>query len=297
MRISLEGQTSANRQSLAEAYQHCLNLTRSHYENFPVASRLLPHRLRKPVSVIYAFARNADDFADEGDLSITARLARLDVYVAKLDSVRGHQDLDDPVFEALSDVIGRYGLPLEPFYDLLTAFRQDVTKRRYADIEEVLDYCSYSANPVGRLVLHLAGEASEENLHDSDAICSALQLINFWQDLEQDFVENDRIYLPHDEMTACGVTEVHLTERRSDAALRTLLDRQIDRARRLLMSGAPLGTRLKGRLGLEIRATVQGGLSILDALARRDDLFARPRLRYRDWVDILWRAVFTRHHR
>ena len=293
MSITLDDQTSTKRQTLADAYHHCLNLTRSHYENFPVASRLLPRQLQRPISVIYAFARSADDFADEGDLSADIRLARLDDYVSKLDAIRAQQELTDPIFIALADVIARHQLPFEPFYDLLTAFRQDVTKQRYADFAEVLDYCRHSANPVGRLVLHLAREATPDNLRDSDAICSALQLINFWQDLDQDLSENDRIYLPQDEMAACGVTTEQLAARRSDAALRTLLDAQIERARQLLLSGAPLGRRLTGRLGLEIRATVQGGLAVLDALARREDLFARPRLRRKDWLGILWRAVFS----
>lgn len=294
MTISINSQAPRSPQALAAAYHHCLSLTRSHYENFPVASRLLPRQLQSPISVIYAFARSADDFADEGDLPVEIRLARLDDYVSKLDALRTQQDVDDSIFIALADVIARHDLPFEPFYDLLSAFRQDVTKKRYADFGEVLSYCRCSANPVGRLVLHLAREATPDNLRDSDAICSALQLINFWQDLDQDLAENDRIYLPQDEMAACGVSEEQLAARRSDAALRALLDCQIERARRLLLSGAPLGTRLKGRLGLEIRATVHGGLGVLDALARREDLFARPRLRRRDWLGILWRALFSR---
>jgi squalene synthase HpnC len=293
MSILVDEQSSTKHQALADAYHHCLNLTRSHYENFPVASRLLPRQLQRPISVIYAFARSADDFADEGDLSKDIRLTRLDNYVSKLDAIRAQHEVTDPIFIALADVIARHQLPFEPFYDLLAAFRQDVTKQRYADYAEVLDYCRHSANPVGRLVLHLAREATPDNLRDSDAICTALQLINFWQDLDQDLSENDRIYLPQDEMAACGVTIEQLAARRSDTALRSLLDTQIERARHLIVSGAPLGHRLKGRLGLEIRATVQGGLGVLDALARREDLFARPRLRRRDWLGILWRALFS----
>jgi len=296
MTIALGSEQRASPKTLEDAYRHCLRLTRRHYENFPVASRLLPRRLQRPIAVIYAFARSADDFADEGTLSEETRLALLDDYVAKLDALRNHHPIDDPIFIALSDVIAQHGLPLEPFYDLLSAFRQDVTKRRYADFAEVLAYCRCSANPIGRLVLHLCNEATPQNLRDADAICTALQLINFWQDLAQDYEENNRIYLPQDEMAACGVTESQLTERRSDAALRKLLDMQIERARRMLVSGAPLGAplgaRLKGRLGLEIRATIHGGLCVLDALARRDDLFARPRLRRRDWLRIVWRALF-----
>ena len=291
MPTTLNNAAPTDRQDLADAYRHCLNLTRSHYENFPVASRLLPRQLQRPISVIYAFARSADDFADEGDLPEETRLARLDEYVSRLDAIGEGREVTDPVFIALADVVARKALPLEPFYDLLSAFRQDVTKNRYADFDEVLAYCRRSANPVGRLVLHLAGEATPDNVRDSDAICSALQLINFWQDLNQDLTENDRIYLPQDEMAAFGISEAQLTERRGDAALRILLDEHIERARRLLLSGAPLGKRLTGRLGLEIRATIHGGLKILDILARREDLFARPRLRRRDWLSILWHTL------
>lgn len=274
------------------AYEHCLRITRGHYENFPVASRLLPRHLQRPISVIYAFARNADDFADEGDLPEAQRLALLDDYVAKLNTIHDQRPLDDPVFIALQDVIHHYSLPLELFHDLLSAFRQDVTKRRYADFAEVLDYCRRSANPVGRLVLHLFKEASDENLRDSDAICTALQLINFWQDLSQDKDENDRIYLPQDEMTRHGVTDQQLAEKRNDPALKNLMNLQILRSEQLLLSGAGLGRRLRGRLGLEIRATIHGGLSILNAMKRRDNPFIRPRLRRFDWLRILWRAFF-----
>jgi squalene synthase HpnC len=291
MTSAAEGQGSESAQILDEAYRHCLRLARSHYENFPVASRLLPQRLQRPISVIYAFARSADDVADEGDLPEQARLSRLDDYVAKLDAIRDCRSGDDALFIALSDVIEQHALPIEPFYDLLAAFRQDVTKHRYADFVEVLAYCRCSANPVGRLVLHLSNEASPANLSDSDAICTALQLINFWQDIAQDCDENDRIYLPQDEMSLCGISDAQLAEHRSDTALRNLLDMQLGRARRLLLSGAPLGSRLKGRLGLEIRATVQGGLLMLNALARRDNLFDRPRLRRRDWLRIMFRAL------
>lgn len=280
--------------SVHDAYRDCLRLARGHYENFPVASRLLPRRLRRPIAVVYAFARSADDFADEGDLPVEVRLSLLDEYVARLDAVRDGLALSDPVFIALRDMRAQCSLPLEPFYDLLSAFRQDVIQKRYADFAQLLDYCRRSANPVGRLVLHLSGEATTENLRDSDAICTALQLINFWQDLAQDFDDNHRIYLPQDEMAAWAITEAHFIERRGDAALRGLLQQQIARARRLLLSGAPLGMRLKGRLGLEIRATINGGLRVLDALARRDNPFARPRLRRRDWTGILWRAVFPK---
>jgi squalene synthase HpnC len=181
--------------NLETAYRHCERLARSHCENFPVASWLLPRRLRRPIAVIYAFARTADDFADEGHYSAAQRLALLNGYGAKLQQLERGEATDDPLFIALADVIARYQLPLQLFYDLLSAFAQDVTKKRYTDFGELLDYCRRSANPVGRLLLHLSGNASAENLQLSDKICSALQLINFYQDLAQDFAENERIYL------------------------------------------------------------------------------------------------------
>lgn len=278
--------------TLESAYQHCMRMTRSHYENFPVASRLLPRALRTPVSVIYAFARSADDFADEGELAPAERLARLDGYWRQLDAIAAGRTPDDPIFIALADVVQRHALPLQLLYDLLTAFRQDVVKSRYANFDEVLAYCRYSANPVGRIVLHLAGEAGADNLRDSDKICTALQLINFWQDLEQDYLESNRVYLPQDELAAYGVAEEQLGRRGNSPALRALIDKQIERSRGLMLDGAPLGARLRGRLGIEIRATIHGGLCVLDALARRrDDVFARPRLRRRDWLRVLRRAL------
>lgn len=278
--------------SLAQAYDHCMRMTRSHYENFPVASHLLPRALRPAISVIYAFARTADDFADEGKLSPLERLTHLDDYRYKLDALSSGAGVSDPIFIALADVKQRTGLPLQPLYDLLSAFRQDVIKRRYANFDEVLDYCRRSANPVGRMVLHLFDEATPDNLRDADHICTALQLINFWQDVEQDCVENNRIYLPQDEMAAYGIDETQLQTRSNSPALRTLMDKQIDRSRALLLAGAPLGERLRGRLGVEIRATVHGGLAVIEALGRnRDDVFARPRLRRRDWMRVLWRSL------
>ena len=278
--------------TLPDAYAHCLHLTRSHYENFPVASVFLPKRLREPISVIYAFARTADDFADEGDLAPEVRLAKLDTYVAGIDAITNGSTIDDPVFIALKDVMSRHALPAQLFYDLLTAFRMDVTKQRYANYDEVLYYCRHSANPVGRLLLHLYALATPINLAHSDAICSALQLINFWQDIGQDYHENNRIYLPQDEMAHYGVTEDHLQQSRTDAKMRSLMAMQIERTRRLMLSGAPLGRVLPGRMGFELRLTYHGGLRVLQALeSQRDDAFTRPRLKANDWLAMMWGAL------
>ncbi|MDX1377085.1 MAG: squalene synthase HpnC [Burkholderiales bacterium] len=263
-----------------------------HYENFPVASLLLPARLRAPVRVIYRFARSADDFADEGDAPPDERLARLQAYRHALDEIAAGRTPADALFDELAGIVAAHRLPLAPFYDLLAAFAQDVTKTRYADFAELLEYCRRSANPVGRLLLHLFGRASPQNLRDSDAICSGLQLANFWQDVALDWTRQ-RVYLPRDEMARFGVAEAQIAEARCDGAWRALIGFQIERTRAMLLAGAPLGRRLGGRIGLEIRLTVQGGLRILDKLAAAGaDMFRhRPVLRGLDWPLLVARAL------
>jgi len=263
-----------------------------HYENFPVASLLLPAAVRAPVAAIYRFARSADDLADEGELAAAERLARLDAYRAGLRRIARGEAPDEPLFAELGRVVRGRGLPLEPLYDLLDAFSQDVVKPRYADFGELLEYCRRSANPVGRLLLHLFRAATPENVAQSDAVCSALQLANFWQDVALDYAKG-RIYLPQDEMARFGVSEAHIAGRRCDDAWRALLEFQVGRTREMFLGGAPLGRRLPGRIGLEIRATVQGGLRVLDKLgAARFDVFRRrPVLKWYDWPLLLWRAL------
>lgn len=265
---------------LDAAYTYCQQLANQHYENFPVASLLLPKRLRRPISVIYAFARTADDFADEGTDTIQTRLANLNHYSEQLRQLEqpDHQPTD-PIFLALQDVIQQHQLPLALFEDLLIAFRQDVVKTRYANFDEVLDYCRYSANPVGRLLLHLNGNPSEAQLQQSDAVCSALQLINFFQDIVQDMTEQDRIYLPQDELTVFGLTEDDLIANNSQR-LAPLMRSLYTRTANLMAKGVPLGASLKGRLGWEVRAMTLGGIETLHQLMSQDDtnLLSRPRL-------------------
>jgi squalene synthase HpnC len=258
----------------------------AHYENFPVASLLLPARLRSPVAIIYRFARGADDFADEGSDSPERRLAKLDAYRRQLNAPA------EPLLHDVARVVREHDLPLEPFRDLLDAFAQDVTKTRYADYAELLDYCRRSANPVGRLLLHLFRRTSETNLRRSDAICTSLQLINFWQDVAIDYAK-DRIYLPQDEIAQYRVTERQIAEQRCNEAWRSLMAFQLGRTRELMLSGAPLGRDLPGRIGLELRATVQGGLRILEKIEKADfDVFRRrPVLQWFDWPRILARAL------
>jgi len=202
-----------------------------------------------------------------------------------------NETVDDPIFIALADTVRQHHLPQQLLFDLLSAFRQDVTQKRYKDFAELRDYCRRSADPVGRLLLHLNGVADEENLQLSDQICSSLQLINFLQDLEQDYRENGRIYIPLDEMAQHGVDDSWFRDRRSDTAMQALLALQIDRARQMMLTGAPLGERLKGRFGFEIRLIVQGGLRILERLEQQHNLFSRPRLRRSDIVLMLLRAL------
>jgi len=270
-----------------------------HYENFPVASILLPAPLREPVAAIYGFARSADDFADEGDLSPQQRGALLAAYQAELDAIEQGQPTQHPVFRRLRPVIARYNLPLQLFRDLLDAFTQDVSKDRYRDFAELMDYCRRSADPVGRLLLQLFGHATAENLSRSDAICSALQLINHWQDVGIDAIKGEagRIYLPQDDMARFGVSDGDILRRAvgkpASADFQSLLRFQVDRARTLMLSGASLGWDLPGRIGLEIRAIVAGGLRILDKIEVIDyDVFnRRPMLQPLDWPLILWRSL------
>ena len=264
-----------------------------HYENFPVASVLLPAHLRRPIAAIYRFARRADDLADEGDLSPLQRLHYLREYGEKLKRIEHGEQVEDPLFVELADVVSQYGLPLELFHSLLDAFSQDVVKSRYASFVELLDYSRRSADPVGRLLLHLFGATSPETCRHSDMICSALQFINFWQDVVLDYAK-DRIYLPQQDMQSFGVTEAHLAAEKPCPQFRSLMQFQIERTRKMLYGGAALGRMLHGRIGLEIRMVVAGGDTILQKLLNSGcDVFRqRPVLRPSDWLSMFWRASF-----
>jgi squalene synthase HpnC len=263
-----------------------------HYENFPVASILLPGRLRPAVQAIYAFARSADDLADEGEATPEARLAALAIYEEELDRLEQAQQPQLAVFRALAPVLRDYRLPYQPFRDLLSAFKQDVSLLRYPTFDALLDYCRRSANPVGILMLHLYGAADSRNLRDSDAVCSALQLINFWQDIAVDW-RKARIYVPQEDLARFGVCETAFAKQQTDDAWRELMRFEVERAKKLLLSGAALALRLPGRIGLELRLVVQGGLRILERIeAERYDVFRhRPQLRKIDWLLLLWRAA------
>ena len=262
-----------------------------HYENFPVASVLLPPRLRRPVALIYRFAREADDFADEGDFESAARLQKLDHFRENLLRLEHGAQPEIPWFSDLGAAIAQHGLPYQPFHDLLSAFSQDVTQTRYASYEQVLDYCQRSANPVGRLLLALYEAAERTHIAWSDAICTSLQLINFLQDVAIDY-RKGRIYLPQDELLRFGLSEHDIAHGNAGARWERFMAFQVERARSLLYSGAPLGRALGGRIGLELRMVIAGGSRILDKIEHvRGDVFrARPVLRTFDWPLMMWRS-------
>ena len=263
-----------------------------HYENFPVASVVLPARLRRPVAAIYHFARSADDFADEGTHPAAVRLANLDGYRLKLADIESGRPTGSALFDELAAAIRTHSLPMRPFYDLLDAFSQDVVKSRYADFDEVLDYCRRSANPVGLLMLHLYDAATPVNIARSDAICTALQLINFWQDVAIDYAK-DRVYLPQVDLDRFGVPESSIEAGIADGRWRALMRFEIDRTRTMLESGSSLVRALRGRIGYELRLIVQGGARILEKLdAHAGDVFShRPTLGFLDWPLLAWRGL------
>lgn len=263
-----------------------------HYENFPVASYALPAKLRAPVTDIYWFAREADDIADEGDFSMAERLDGLRQRELELDRIEAGLRPETPLFVRLAGHIRSHRLPIPLFRDLLDAFRQDVTKSRYADFGEVMSYCRRSANPVGRLMLHLFRETHPRALALSDGICSSLQLINFLQDVAADY-RRGRVYLAQDELARHGLDDSAIAAGVATPVWASFMREQIQRTQRILLAGAPLGRILRGRAGFEIRMIVAGGLRVLEKLAAVDgDVFhRRPTLGALDWPRIVFRAI------
>lgn len=264
-----------------------------HYENFPVASLLLPYRLRAPVRAIYRFARTADDLADEGEAPAAERLAALQALHDQLDAIE--QGRPSP-WPDLAAAVRQHALPVALLRDLLSAFAQDVTTTRYADYDTLLDYCRRSANPVGRLLLRLFRREDPDCVARADAICTGLQLINFWQDVAIDW-RKGRLYIPQSELVRAGLDEAQIGERiarqHADRRWGELIGAQVERARTMLRSGAPLARALGGRIGWELRLVVQGGLRIaerIDAVA--GDVFRqRPVLGPSDWGVMAARAL------
>lgn len=295
-----------------------------HYENFPVASIALPARLRPAVEAIYAFARTADDFADEGDAPATERFAALDAFEAQLDLIEQGKQSEGRLFADLAAVVREHQLPLQPLRDLLSAFRQDVSKTRYASFGEVMDYCRRSANPVGRLLMALFNDSDPRHLAYSDGLCASLQLINFLQDVGIDHARG-RIYLPQDELSQAGLSNEQLgmlcgqsavAEMENDPVMpatlggipiisamsmpedrwRSFMQGQIKRVRNMLQASAPLGLVLPGRMGFEARMIIAGGDRILRKLHRDPmaPLKRRITLNAWDWAVIILRALLKK---
>jgi phytoene synthase len=273
-----------------QAFRYCADLTRSHYENFPVGSALMPKELQPAVHSLYAFMRTADDFSDEdrkaGDEA--ERMAWLNTWEAMLsDCEKGKAE--HPIFVALRATLARHSLPVQWLRDLLRAFKMDITVRRYETYEELLTYCRYSANPVGRLILTLSGYRDEERYALSDAICAGLQLANHWQDVAVD-LKKDRIYLPQEDMRRFGVN----FGEDGKTAFRDLMAFEVARTRELFAKGRLLPEKVHGRLKFELRFTWHGGVRILDKIEKADyDVFTRrPVVTKADWFGIALRTLF-----
>ncbi|MFI5362892.1 MAG: squalene synthase HpnC [Elusimicrobiota bacterium] len=279
-----------NPDDVAGAYKFCSDLASRHYENFPVASLLMPKRLRRHVSALYAFARIADDFSDEPEYE-GVRQKRLLDWRRQLDEI-GSKPPSHPVFLALGATLKELDLPKRPFDDLLSAFLQDVEKSRYATFDEVSDYCRRSANPVGRIVLMIHGHRDEDLLRYSDAICTALQLANFWQDVSVD-LKKDRIYIPEEDFAAHGYSEADLRMGVCNERFKNLMKFEVSRARSLFEQGRPLLRKLRFPLSMEIRLTWLGGMQILKKIHRLDfDVIrTRPALTKREWIPLAARAL------
>jgi phytoene synthase len=282
--------TTRSAAALREAQAFCARVARRHYENFPVASWILPARVRPAVQAIYAYSRIADDFADD-PAHAGRRLERLREWEGMLEACFGGEAIH-PVFVALRDAVERFGLPIEPFRELLAAFRMDVEVRRYAEFGALLQYCRLSANPIGRLVLELFGHRDPVLIGRSNALCTALQLTNHWQDVALDLAR-DRIYIPQEDLARHGVGEEDLRAGRATGAYRALMRELCGRTRSLFRAARPLCGALGGRLGLQLRLTWLGGWRVLEAIERRGyDVFSRrPRLGPGDALAMLAGAV------
>ena len=274
--------------AIRQAYQHCQHIAAQHYENFPTASRLLRSELRPAVAAIYAFARTADDFADEGDAPAEVRIKQIDAWEALLERCT-RQPPEHPVFIALADAIKRFDLPVQALHDLLTAFRMDCSINRYATEQELLFYCKHSANPVGRLVLALHDIHDNKALHASDCICTALQLTNFWQDFSIDHPKG-RCYLPESWLSEAGITaEQLLSDNIKASDFAPVLQQALAFTSDLYEQGTSLLAMLPFRLRLQIAATLHGGISILSATQHGDNpLVIRPHLTRQNWIKMIF---------
>jgi squalene synthase HpnC len=279
--------------SSEDGFRYCEQIARSHYENFPVASWFVPKEIRKYIWAIYAFARIADDYADEPGYTLAERMDNLFQWEQYLDECYNGNPTHR-VFAALADTVERFQIPVELFQNLLTAFRSDVTVKRYATYEEVLEYCCNSANPIGRLVLLLFNYRSETMMELSDHICTALQLTNFWQDISLD-LQKDRIYLPLEDLEEFAYSEQDLLDRKFDSRFRKLMAFQVQRTAELFVDGKPLLSRIGKDLSLELRLTWNGGTRILQKIHKQDYnvLIQRPALTTVDKLGLLFRSFLS----
>lgn len=279
---------------IAAAYAHCARIAHGHYENFPVASWLLPASMRPHIAAIYAFARTADDFADEPGRAADERLQLLDRWRRLLHASARGEAVEEPIFRALAHTIASRELPVALLDDLLSAFLQDVVVTRYETWGGVMDYCRRSANPVGRLVLRVAGVRDEAADRASDALCSALQLANFWQDFGVDW-SRGRLYVPREEVDKAGASEADLEAGRMSPQWKSALRSCVAVTRELFERGRPVTEAVRGRLRYELRATWAGGTRILDKIERLDydTLHARPTIGTRD-LPVLAAATIRR---
>ncbi|HXJ34869.1 MAG TPA: squalene synthase HpnC [Candidatus Eisenbacteria bacterium] len=282
---------------VAVAYAECERLARAHYENFPVGSWLLPRRLRRDLAAVYAFARRGDDLADEGTAPVAERLAALGALEEQLLACAADPAAaTDPVFVALGHTIAAHALPVQPFRDLLTAFRRDAgaETRAFATFADVLEYCRCSANPVGRIVLGLFGHRDEERAARADDVCTALQLTNFWQDVRGDLEERGRVYIPGEDLDRFPGSREALATRRTTDGLRACLAFQVERTRELFARGLALAGLVEGRLRREVRLFAGGGMAILDRIeaGNYDVLAERPRLHRGDLARLVWKELW-----
>lgn len=276
-------------QNISKAYDQALTFASKHYENFPVVSLLLPRTLRKHVAIIYWFARTADDIADEGSIAEKERLKNLNEFEKSFTELL-NKKFQSPFHEALYHTITEKSLTTQLFYDLLKAFKQDVVKKSYKNFDEVLDYCKYSANPIGRLMLELFGLRNEQAFFCSDHVCTALQLTNFYQDIEIDYAKG-RIYIAENEMRMFNVTHNHFAERINDSSFARLLEYNVNRAQLMFREGRKILSYLKGRFRYEIKWTILGGELILSKIRKNGyKIFnLRPSLTKRDFVALfIW---------
>jgi hydroxysqualene synthase len=288
---------------LKQAYQYCMDYTQAHREHFPVASLLLPKGLRSSIAVIYTFARQADEIADKDDYNPIERLKQLETYEKAILQLPQAHNYDSSfyaenyrqtnlVFVALYHLIQQHPL-LEPslFLDLLDAFKQDVSKNRYQTKTEVLDYCRRSANPVGRLLLYLTGNTTESQLKASDALCTALQLINFLNDIQSDFVERERCYMPLETLESAGLSVETLCLEKHQNAIQTFIHRQLDEIESFVTEGSALAAQCPGRFGFYSEMIIQSAYRMIHKLRLRKTIHQRLRFNTLDWIVVFWQSV------